>query len=61
MINIVSKDVNSIEIYTLSGSLIEKLIPTDGTVNVEHLKNGKYILKLNNGDSNFKIEKFIKE
>lgn len=61
LINIVSKDVNSIEIYTLSGSLLEKLIPTDGKVNVEHLKNGKYIIKLNHQDTNFKIEKFIKE
>jgi hypothetical protein len=61
LINIVSKDVNSIEIYTLSGSLLEKLIPTDGKVNVEHLKNGKYIVKLNHQDTNFKIEKFIKE
>jgi len=60
-LNIQSNEVNSVEIYSLSGVLIEKIYVQDARVNVEHLKDGVYLIKLNKLNSDFSIEKFIKE
>ena len=60
-LNILSNEVNFVEIYSLSGVLIEKPSLIEGKINVEHLKEGSYLIKLNKPNSDFSIEKFIKD
>ncbi len=51
----------SIEIFTLSGTAIDKFNQVENNAyDVSYLKKGYYLLKVNYGDSNFKTLRFIK-
>lgn len=58
--NIISSDVNKIEVYSITGELMQ--VENNSTnINVENLSNGMYILLLELKDGSMGRTKFIKE
>ena len=59
--NIKGKDVESVELYDLSGKLLLKTKLVNGTVNAGNLLQGIYIVKIIMNDQSFVTKKMIKQ